>query len=107
MRQTAPISEVIEESAAFVVRGSNVHCVVDLPQDLWVVEIDSGQMRQVINNLLINAGEAMPDGGTVRISGCNLERAPGPLSEGRYIEVAIRDEGHGISAEHVDRIFDP
>jgi len=107
VRRVAPLAEVIRESASFVTHGTNVRCEIDLPEDLWVVEFDSGQMSQVINNLLINAAEAMPEGGVVHITGRNLERGPAPLPAGRHVEISIRDHGHGIRAEQVDRIFDP
>jgi PAS domain S-box-containing protein len=107
VRHAASLAEVIEESASFVAHGTNVRCHIDLPTDLWVVEFDPGQMSQVINNLLINAAEAMPKGGVVRIAGRNLERGPATLPAGRYVEISIRDHGHGIPAEQVDRIFDP
>jgi len=107
VREAASIREVIEESTAFAMHGSNVRCELDLPADLWVVEIDSGQISQVIQNLLLNANQAMSEGGTLRISGRNLEQAPPSLPRGRYIEIAVADEGTGIAQEHLDRIFDP
>jgi PAS domain S-box-containing protein len=107
VREAAEIREVIEESGAFALHGSNVRFVLDLPADLWVVEIDSGQVSQVIQNILLNANQAMPEGGAVRITGRNLAVAPPSLPSGRYVEIAIADEGTGISPENLDRIFDP
>ncbi|MEE8142920.1 MAG: ATP-binding protein, partial [Planctomycetota bacterium] len=107
VRHPASIAEVIEESASFVLRGLKVCCEINLPEKLWLVDVDSGQMSQVINNLLINAGEAMPEGGTVYITGRNLDRPPSPLGPGRVVEITIRDQGFGIAQEHLGRIFDP
>ena len=104
---TASVREVVEESAAFVLRGSNVRSEVDLPEDLWVAEIDTGQINQVLNNLLINAIQAMPEGGIVTVRGENLEEAPAMLPAGRYLAIHISDQGAGIVEEHLDRIFDP
>jgi len=75
--------------------------------ELWVVEIDEGQISQVVHNLLINARQAMSEGGTVWIRGRNVESGPAFLAAGRYVEIEVRDEGSGIAPEHLDRIFDP
>ncbi len=106
VRQAASIAEVISESASFVLSGSKVRCEIELPEDLWVVEIDAGQISQVVNNLLINAMQAMPEGGTVRVRGENLSRPPGSLV-GNYVVIQVSDEGVGIPREYLNRIFDP
>ena len=67
VREMASISELLEQTATFALRGSDVSCEFSMPETLWSVEIDSGQISQVINNLIINADQAMPDGGTIRI----------------------------------------
>ncbi|MEM7584181.1 MAG: ATP-binding protein [Acidobacteriota bacterium] len=107
VRKAASISEVIRDSASFVMSGSKVRCDIDLPHDLWVVEIDTGQISQVVNNLLINAIQAMPDGGTVRIVGRNTEAPPPSLAAGRYIAIDVIDHGIGIPEKHQSRVFDP
>ena len=108
VREAASIAEVIQDSATFVLRGSKVSCQIDLAEDLFVVDIDAGQISQVLNNLLINAVQAMADGGTVRIVGRNLvEQAPHPLRSGPYISIAVIDSGMGIPEHLVHRIFDP
>ncbi|MEE8526316.1 MAG: PAS domain S-box protein, partial [Thermoanaerobaculia bacterium] len=107
IREAASITEVISESASFVLSGSKVSCEIDLPHDLWVVEIDAGQIHQVINNLLINAVQAMPEGGRIQIKGDNLDRAPQSLPPGRYVAIHVIDQGIGIRREHLERIFDP
>lgn len=110
IKQTASIVEVIRESAEFALRGSNLKAEFDFPPDLAVVEIDTGQMSQVIQNLVINAKHAMPNGGVLRISGKNTRlsgRENLPLMEGEYIRVSIKDCGSGISPENLSRIFDP
>jgi PAS domain S-box-containing protein len=110
IRRTARIGELIAESARFSLRGSNVRCECAIAPDLWSVEVDEGQMSQVIANLVVNAVEAMPDGGTVRVNARNhVPGSPLPvdLPEGRYVEIAISDEGIGIPEELRHRIFDP
>ena len=81
-----------------------------IPEDLWTVEADEGQISQVINNLVKNAGEAMPEGGIVEVSARNItvERTGAlPLSEGKYIEIEVKDHGTGIRKEDIGRVFDP
>ncbi len=108
VRETASIAEVIQDSASFVLRGSKVSCEIELPDDLFTVEIDAGQISQVLNNLLINAVQAMADGGKVQIVGRNLvEQAPHPLRSGSYICISVIDTGIGIAEHLIHRIFDP
>ncbi len=107
MRQAASVSEVIRDSAPFVLSGSKVRCEIDLDPDLAVVEIDAGQISQVLNNLLINATQAMPSGGTLSIVGRNVDAAPEPLGRGRHVRVDIIDSGNGIPEHLIHRIFDP
>ena len=107
VRKAASISEVISDSASFVMSGSNVRCEIELPPDLWVVDIDAGQISQLVNNLLINAIQSMPEGGTVRVVGRNTAQTPPSLPDGKYIVIDIIDQGIGIPREHQSRIFDP
>jgi len=100
----------LRETASFTLGGSNVKKKIDIAADLWNAEIDSGQISQVLNNLLINAKQAMPGGGEVLISAENENIGIDsglPLSEGRYIKISIKDSGHGISEGNINRIFDP
>jgi signal transduction histidine kinase len=82
----------------------------NLPDDLYLVAIDEGQMKQVIYNLIINAKEAMPRGGTLMVRGENLRISAHdsyPMREGDYLKISIRDTGAGIPAENLAKIFDP
>ena len=110
IRITASIAEMLRDSAIFALSGSNVRCEFSIPDHLWPVEVDQGQMNQVINNIVINAGQAMPNGGIVRICAENITigTEPGlPLEPGAYIKVSIEDQGVGIPREHLQQIFDP
>ncbi len=110
IRKTARLGEMIMDSTGFSLRGSNVRCSFSIPEDLWPVEADLCQLSQVISNLVINADEAMPSGGTIRVSGRNLEIGmprPESLPEGRFVEISVEDEGFGIDEEHLQRVFDP
>ncbi len=110
------IGKLIKDSALFALSGSKVKCETSISSALWPVEIDGGQIRQVIHNIIVNAKEAMPDGGIVNISAKNLTtdngqgiRAKGQelLKEGRHVRISIEDHGIGIAEEHLRKIFDP
>ncbi len=108
VKKTAAISELIQDTVNFVLRGSKVRVRFELPADLWPVEIDSGQISQVLHNLTLNAKQAMPGGGTLTIGGQNRTVGPGArFIPGRYVGLVIQDEGAGIPPEHLGRIFDP
>ena len=102
VKKTAVITDIIRDSGIFVLRGSNVRCEFSLPGDLWLAEIDVGQISQVIQNLIINAQQAMPKGGTVHIKAENIENIAAevlyglPLDSRRYIKISIQDHGVGI-----------
>lgn len=101
---------MVRESALFALRGSNVRCQLDFPDDLWPAHVDAGQIGQVIHNLAINADQVMPEGGIIAISGQNTDVEPGShlsLSPGLYIRIMVQDQGTGITKEHINRIFDP
>lgn len=110
VRETDSIEEIIKESAGFVLHGGNVACDYDIPEDLWLVDVDRGQISQVIQNIIINARQAMPDGGLIRIGCENVADfvLPGSgASPGKYVKITIRDSGIGIPEKFLDRIFDP
>jgi len=111
----APVKKVISirdlatESAGFALRGSNVKCEFSFPDDLWNVEADEGQLSQVVNNLLINAAHAMPDGGTIQVA-CRNVVVGGEdpiLRPGNHVSVSVMDHGTGIPPAILSRIFDP
>ena len=110
IKRTASIIELVKDSSQFVLRGSNVRCDFDLQQDLWLVELDEGQISQVLNNLLINADQAMPEGGTITIHAENVHISSNEvpsLKEGDYVAVSVEDQGAGISEKYLSKIFDP
>ena len=95
------IEQLIRESATFACRGSAVRCEFTLPDNLWAMEVDPGQINQVFQNLIINAIQAMPGGGTIKIQAENLVLAAEsdlPLSPGRYVKISLQDQGSGMPA---------
>lgn len=110
IKETADLKELIEDAAGFVLRGSNVSCEYFLSEELWPAEVDTGQFAQVIQNLVINANQAMPEGGTVSISAENLIADNDnslKLAAGRYLKISVHDHGIGIPESHLTKIFDP
>ncbi len=113
IKETSSIVQVIKESADFVLHGGKSDYKLELPENLWLVDIDRGQMAQVIQNLIINARQAMPGGGTIIISCTNLESTaneePDPLlpTQNKYLKISVTDTGVGMPANVVDKIFDP
>lgn len=110
LKRNAFVQTFIKESAALATIGSSVRCELFFPSDLWPVEIDAVRIGQVFHILIVNAVEAMPEGGCVEIFAENVEAsAPRPFSlgDGRYIKVSIRDHGMGIPSENLGKIFDP
>ncbi|MCP5004318.1 MAG: response regulator [Planctomycetes bacterium] len=108
--KTSSIKKVINETTKFSQRGSNVKHTSFLPEDLWQVKIDEGQMRQAINNLVINARQAMPEGGMVYMGAENISlgnREIHTLKAGDYVRIKITDQGPGILDKHLEKIFDP
>ena len=84
-----------------------------IQDDLWPVEYDSRQMHYAIKNVLINAVEAMPRGGKITVQAKNQviedkgQASASILKEGKYVRISIKDEGRGITEEHLNQIFDP
>ena len=110
VRKPTRLSEVIQKSVRLAVSGSQVRCDFSLAEDLWLAEVDAGQIAQVIRNLVLNAREAMPEGGVLSIRAENVLVGPQEdpsLPPGDYVRVSIRDQGGGIPREVLPKIFDP
>jgi PAS domain S-box-containing protein len=111
LTKAVSISKLIKEDSAFALSGSKTRCELFLAEDLPAVEVDRGQITQVITNLLINADQAMQEGGTIKIRTEKLvvtaESGSLPLQPGDYVAVTITDEGNGIPNQNLPKIFDP
>ncbi len=107
---TVDIGQTIQESIKFSLSGSNVKTTLNLPDDLWQVKADKGQLSQVFTNLVINAIQAMPAGGILTIEAENIRDSDNSLAfhhAGEVIKLSIGDDGCGISEEYLKQIFDP
>jgi PAS domain S-box-containing protein len=110
VQKTTPLVPFIKEAAQFALSGSNISCTFSLAPDLRHCNIDKNQIGQVIDNLVINAQQAMPGGGALEITAANLsfgEKEHPALARGDYVKVSIKDFGIGIPKEIIPRIFDP
>ncbi|MFN2622692.1 MAG: response regulator [Chthoniobacterales bacterium] len=110
LKKVVSIGELLEHSAEFALYGSNLRTDFDIAVDLWKAEVDAGQIEQVVNALMLNAREAMPQGGTIRVRARNVvfeENVNQPLPPGRYLKVTIGDRGTGIAEDLRAKIFDP
>ncbi|HMA85326.1 MAG TPA: PAS domain S-box protein [Desulfosalsimonadaceae bacterium] len=110
VKELTNLESLIRESASFALRGSNVICEFHLDPSLKAAEIDTGQISQVISNIVINADQAMSEGGRINIFARNLEIKYGNelmLPPGSYIQITIKDTGPGIEAEKFGKVFDP
>lgn len=110
IKKSAAISDLIFEAAQFALSGANSRCENNLQTDLWPVEIDQGLIGQALNNLFINANQAMPKGGVISVEAQNTvikQNESLPLNPGKYVKITIQDHGEGIPPENLDKIFDP
>jgi len=110
VKKAANINRVLEESATFVTRGARSKCEFVFDNDLWIAEVDTGQLHQAISNLVINADQAMPEGGTIQIHTKNelINNINSlDLQPGQYLKITLKDQGVGIPEKFISRIFDP
>jgi nitrogen-specific signal transduction histidine kinase/ActR/RegA family two-component response regulator len=110
IKTTIKIGKLLQDSARISLIGSNITYKFQVLDEIWLIDCDAGQIQQVFNNLIINAKEAMPDGGQIVISATNFNvthDADLPLKEGKYVKIVIKDSGEGIAQENLQKIFDP
>jgi PAS domain S-box-containing protein len=114
VRQMTNVAEVLEEATRLATETfpRSISIERQSSKDLWPIYGDATQLHQVVMNLLVNARDAMPQGGSLCATACNAhlrdaECAPFKKRGGPYVIVAVRDTGIGMSPEILDRIFDP
>jgi PAS domain S-box-containing protein len=113
VKKTVALTSLLEEAASMALKGSNVRCSVATDPDLWPVSADDGQLIQVFTNIVVNAQQAMPEGGTIVVRAENVVESETRwdyalcIQPGRHVRVSVTDTGIGIPEENVGRIFDP
>ncbi|MHB8138799.1 MAG: two-component system sensor histidine kinase NtrB [Smithellaceae bacterium] len=109
VKKNEKLESLIKEAVQKVLADSNVTCQPVIAPDLWPTEIDAMQIRQVIENMVTNAKEAMPEGGVIEViaenttTGTNIRT----MGKGNYVRIIIKDRGVGIPRENLSKIFDP
>jgi len=110
IRSVQDLAHILREAVSFALRGSDVSASFDLPTDLWWASVDKGQLSQVFSNIVINADEAMPAGGTISVVARNITVDDGAypdLAPGDYVRIDLSDTGVGIAETDLRKIFDP
>ena len=110
IKKVLSLGGLLRDTTEFALAGSNIRCEYSMAEDLDAVEGDPTQISQVIHNLVLNAKQAMPEGGVIRLCAANAtvgEQEATGLRAGSYVKISIEDRGEGIPAENLPRIFDP
>jgi len=110
IKRTVQLNDIVRDSVGFALRGSRAKAGLVMEARLWPVEADEGQISQVLSNLVINADQAMPDGGPLTVSCRNVtigRDGATHLAPGRYVCITVTDRGMGIPPAHLEKIFDP
>lgn len=110
VKETASVIDIVKEVVSFTLSGSNTKWVLETEGTISPVDVDTGQFSQVLENLIINSDQSMPDGGVITIRIQNYtrdEQSPESLAGGRYVKIDIHDQGVGIAEKYLPRIFDP
>jgi signal transduction histidine kinase/CheY-like chemotaxis protein len=109
VRRTVSVARLVKDAVDLARAGANVSIDANIADDLWPAHIDATQISDALHNILLNARQAMPDGGIVEVRAENVITEAGslPLAAGKYIRISVRDYGSGVSPENLSRIFDP
>lgn len=109
-KATVDTGQLLREAVSFSLHGSNSQATYQIDDGVWPLDADAGQLHQAVNNLVLNALQAMPEGGIVLVRAANVMLEAGQiplLPDGRYVSISITDQGCGIPGEYLEKIFDP
>jgi CheY-like chemotaxis protein len=110
VKKVFSIAKMIRACGQFALSGAESTCEYSIASDLWDIDADENQIGQVITNMLINADQAMQNGGVIKVACENVlvgEEQDLPLPNGRFIKIDIKDQGSGIPGTDLSNIFDP
>ncbi len=107
VRELISVADVVGDAARFVLRGTGAQCTYRIPDDLWAAVADPGQLSQVVQNLVINARQAVGDQGRITVSCRNVPAEAGVEGSAARVRVTVQDNGPGIAPDCLERIFDP
>ena len=107
VRRVVSLATLVTDAVQLASSGSSIRMEVDIQQDLWLAQVDPGQIAQVLHNIFINAQQAMPDGGTIQVRATNVGVSAAQSEADRVVRISVRDNGCGISQDVLGRIFDP
>ena len=110
VKKISSIADILRDTATFILAGSACRCDIDIDYSLWHADVDTGQISQVIQNLLLNSIQAMPQGGVITLNAQNIKivsGSPAGLPVGNYIQISVHDTGIGIDPRYLPNIFDP
>ncbi|MBI1912146.1 MAG: PAS domain S-box protein [Deltaproteobacteria bacterium] len=110
LKKVLSVKDIIRESLCQNIMAANIECDLICPEDTWLIEADEVQISQVLNNIILNAEQAMPEGGRIEIRCANEFLGKGNifhLKEGEYVRISIKDTGPGIPKENLKRLFEP
>lgn len=109
VRRPVNLNRMLREACSFALAGSGVRCEIQVSENLSEIEADETQILQVLHNILLNARQAMPEGGFVYVGAADAEILTGhpTLAPGGYARITIRDNGPGITPESLPHVFDP
>jgi signal transduction histidine kinase len=109
-KKKTSVEKLLRETVNLTLCGSDVVCNFEIADNIWMVDIDEGQIHQVINNIVLNAVQSMPKGGMITIRAENIiaNKECIELNQtSKYVKISISDEGKGIPQELIPKIFDP
>lgn len=110
VKETVDLAKLLQESTTLAGTGANTTCEFEMPDDLWHVDADPAQIADAVGRIITNADQAMPNGGTIRVTCDNVTIGIAqvmPLEVGDYVKISIEDMGVGIPDENNCWIFDP
>jgi len=108
-KEIAAADRLVKSATDFTLSGSNIKCKYSFPDNLGRIDVDQSQIGQAIHNVIMNAREAMGEGGIIKVAASNVRLAAEvpTLIEGDYVKISIADQGGGIPKKEFDKIFEP